>query len=174
MKKIAEIIAATVPIMRDSLVTNKNQVQVIAEGFAKINKSVKHLTAGSGITQPPINVLSNSARYLIWWLTQIETDVCDQTDATLATYKQKTIRRADEQPTKECRKILGATSQSQLLNDFNELLKIPTTLKETEFKAYLDAAVEKIWILKQKIAHQVIDYGGSSDSAELTTTRTGA
>lgn len=168
---ISDHTAAQVYKMTEIVNANNDQ----AAALEKINQSINSF-GPSPIKQK----LSDRARYLIWWLTQIEVDVCDKTDATWQTYIKKIQVRAGvngkdpQQPTTQCRTYLA--EYVDLRNDFEQLLIVPEPNDRHELQTHLDDVIQKIWILKRKIANQVTDIDSSTqkDSTKKSTTQTGA
>lgn len=154
-------------------IVNANNDQAAA--LEKINQSIN-----SCCPCPIKQKLSDRARCLIWCLTQIEVDVCDKTDATWQTYIKKIQAKkgADgkdpQQPIKQCQEYLA--EYPDLLKDFNQLLTEPQGYDTIELQTHLDDVIQKIWILKRKIANQVTDIDSSTqkDSTKKSTTQTGA
>lgn len=133
----------------------KKELKESADALHSINGSIERLDK----TREPFN-LSKSARYLIWWLTQIETDVYDsefQGITQKKNYIDKICTRNKQKPTEICLCILE--SYDDLRADFRSLFDITNieAKKSQVFQTYLDQVGKKIIILKQDIAIQVKD-----------------
>ncbi len=132
------------------------------DALMAIDKSINRLIQLQA--DRPVKKLSATARYVIWWLTQIETDVYDTQYVSWESYKDKILKRREKQePTDNCQCILK--NYPDLHSDFNDLLpdekSLSNLIKEikegTELRNYLDKVGQQILILKQNVAIQVKD-----------------
>lgn len=121
--------------------------------------------------------LSTAARYVIWWLTQIETDVYDreiQINEQQNSFGDKICHRNQQDPTKISRSILA--HYPSLLTAFNVLLdenSVGSKAKSlAKLQPYLDQIGKQIVILKKNVATQVKDTDDSTKILNYATKAT--
>ncbi len=136
------------------------------ERFAKANEEINRSVADirnfiqiQGQSHQTVE-LSKAARYVIWWLTQIETDVYDsevQIQRDQNSYKDKIANRKLQKPTENCRHILR--EYKDLLENFDGLFDTEKIKAKTldELQKYLDPVGQQIVSLKQMVAAKVKD-----------------
>lgn len=143
----------------ESIVNKYDQItKTQAEGFAN---RLELIAARSRSEQPQINVLSKAARYVIRWLTQIETAVYDSEVQIQGddqnSYKDLIADRKKQTPTETCRCILR--EYKDLLENFDGLFHTEKIKAKTldELQKYLDQVGQQIVSLKQMVAAKVKD-----------------
>jgi len=134
------------------------------ECFKEIKDSVTEIYHLMQITQiRPHDPLSKAARYVIGWLTQIETDVYDreiQVSSTQNSFREKICARKTQSPTVTCQSILE--KYPRLSKNFSNLLdesRINATnaKKPDDLRPLLDQIGREIISLKHMVSLSVED-----------------